>query len=76
MIFVSAMRRKEETVKYSPEAVTYTPTTYFTFYGYYTNLEPVVFSSDYYAQDKTYYIETNLFDTKSEISCPAFKCPY
>jgi hypothetical protein len=66
-IFVSAMRRKEETVKYSPEAVTYTPTTYFTFYGYYTNLEPVVLSSAYYSQDKTYYIETNLFDTNSEI---------
>ncbi len=39
---------------------------YGTFLGYYNNWYPTLNSPGYYRQDKVYFIETNLYDTKTE----------
>jgi hypothetical protein len=39
---------------------------YGNYYGYYNHYYPQVYSPGYYSVDKTYYLETNLFDLGSE----------
>lgn len=39
---------------------------YGTFWGYYNNLYPSVYSPGYYEEDKVYFIETNLYDAETE----------
>jgi len=39
---------------------------YGSYYGYYSHYYPVVYSPGYYSVDKTYYIETNFFDVKTD----------
>ena len=57
--------RKTETyhpgTAYSPVGYGY----YGSFYGYYNHYYPQVYSPGYYSVDKTFYIETNLYDLES-----------
>lgn len=39
---------------------------YGSYYGYYSYYYPIVYSPGYYSTDKTYYIETNFFDVKTD----------
>jgi hypothetical protein len=39
---------------------------YGSYYGYYNYYYPVVYSPGYYTTNKTYYIETNFFDVKTD----------
>ena len=36
------------------------------FYGYYSYYNPVMYDPGYYATDKNYYIEMNLYDAQTE----------
>jgi hypothetical protein len=47
----------------------YTPMSYGyygSFYGYYNYYYPVVYTDDYYSIDKSYYLETNLYDLATD----------
>jgi len=53
---------------YNPGTV-YTPMMYGhygSYYGYYNHYYPQVYSPGYYSVDKTFYLEANLFDLKSD----------
>ncbi len=39
---------------------------YGTFWGYYNNWYPYIYSPGYYDEQKVYYLETNLFDARTE----------
>lgn len=36
------------------------------FYGYYSNVFPLVYDVEYYTPDKTYYVESNIYDAETE----------
>jgi hypothetical protein len=42
------------------------PTKTISFYGYYSNVFPLVYDYNYYSPDKIYYLESRLFDTQTE----------
>ena len=69
-ILTVALINKETESRYVPGSVGYAPITRFGYYGrfggYYTTLFPSMYSPGYYAEDKTYFIETNLYDAKTE----------
>jgi hypothetical protein len=47
----------------------YTPMSYGyygNFYGYYNYYYPVIYTDDYYSVDKSYYLETNLYELASD----------
>jgi hypothetical protein len=39
---------------------------YGSYFGYYNYYYPIVYSPSYYTTDKTYYLETNFFDVKTD----------
>jgi hypothetical protein len=58
-----------KTVETYHPGTTYYPTNYGyygSYYGYYNHYYPQVYSPGYYSVDKTYYLETNLFDLASD----------
>lgn len=61
---------KETESRYVPGSYGYQPYPRFGYYGmfwgYYSYWYPQVYSPGYYVEDKTYYIETNLYDAKTE----------
>jgi hypothetical protein len=61
------IKKKEET-RYVPGSAQYMPywDYYGTFGGYYGYYGPRVYSPGYYTKDEVYYIETNLYDAKTE----------
>ena len=66
---VSLLDSKTES-RYVPGNVVYEPYPRYSYYHgfgrYYTYWAPTVYSPGYYTNDKTYYIEGNLFDVNSE----------
>lgn len=69
-IFTVALIDVKSEDRYIPPQ-TYSPLTpdfgyYNTFYGYYTYRYTVVYQPGYYRQDKTYIIESNLFDANTQ----------
>ncbi len=50
------------TSAYAPYSYGY----YGSYYGYYSYQYPMVSSPGYYTEDKTYYLETNLYDVESD----------
>lgn len=56
--------------RYVPGTYGYEPVTRFNYYGlfsgYYTYWYPRVYTPGYYTEEKTYFIETNLYDAKTE----------
>jgi hypothetical protein len=61
---------KETETRYVPGAGSYAPYPLFNYYGsfwtYYNYWYPRFHSQDYYTTEKTYFIETNLYDAETE----------
>ena len=67
-VLVLALLDTKTVESYHP-GTTYYPTSYGyynSFYGYYNYYYPQVYSPGYYSVDKTYYLETNLYDLTSD----------
>jgi hypothetical protein len=65
-IFVTSLLDKDESVRFTPGSTSYRPSTYYTWAGYYTNVQTAVAKPGYYTNSKTYFIETNMYDAKTE----------
>ena len=69
-ILTVALVDKETENRYVPGNQTYQPIPRFgyygTFWGYYNTWYPTLHSPGYYAEDKIYFLETNLYDAKSQ----------
>ncbi len=61
---------EETDTHYIADNVTYNPTLRFGFYGdfwgYYSHYSPMLYDPGYYAKDKVYFLETNMYDVDSE----------
>jgi hypothetical protein len=58
---------KQTESRYVPGTYGYAPMPmYNRFWGYYNYWGPTMYSPTYYTQDKIYYIETNVYDAKTE----------
>jgi hypothetical protein len=67
VLTLAVLDTKTET-SYTPGS-TYYPMNYGyygSYYGYYSHYYPVVYSPGYYSENKTYYIETNFYDVKTD----------
>lgn len=71
-IFTVSLLDEETSTRYVPGTTSYyTPYGmgygyYGGFYGYYSTIYPMVYEPGYYTTDKAYYIESNLYDAKTE----------
>ena len=69
ILTITLLDQQTET-RYVPGAATYAPAMRFNFYGgfysYYNYRYPAVYDPGYYTQDKTYFLETNLYDADTE----------
>jgi len=58
---------KQTESRYVPGSYGYAPMPmYGRFWGYYNYWGPMMYSPNYYTQDKIYYMETNVYDAKTE----------
>jgi hypothetical protein len=65
-IFTVVLKRKETSTRYVP-GETYAPAPYYGgYWGYYSNTYGTVYAPGYYVHDKTYYVESNLYEVASE----------
>jgi hypothetical protein len=66
-VFVAALLKKEESVGYTAGTTAYSVQPYQTYYtGYYTYWYPSVSTPSYYDHEKTYVMQSNLYDVASE----------
>ena len=69
-ILTVALLDKETETRYVPGNQGYAPIPRFgyygTFWGYYNTWYPTLYSPGYYEEDKVYFLETNLYDAKTE----------
>jgi pectate lyase len=69
-ILTVALLRQETESRYIPGAAYYNPGLrfgyYHRFWNYYSNWYPSIYSPGYYDQQKVYYLETNLYNAKTE----------
>jgi len=66
-VFVAALLKKEESVGYTAGTTAYSIQPYQTYYtGYYTYWYPSVSTASYYDHEKTYVMQSNLYDVASE----------
>jgi len=66
-VFVAALLKKDESVHYEPGKTAYAIQPYYTYYSaYYSNWYPTVSTKDYYAHDKSYFMQSNFYDAASE----------
>lgn len=69
-IMTVALIDKETENRYVPGGAGYTPIPRFgyygSFWGYYNNWYPTLYSPGYYEEEKIYFIETNLYDARTE----------
>ncbi|MBK6264422.1 hypothetical protein JKA74_05185 [Marivirga sp. S37H4] len=69
-ILTVALIDKETETRYIPGTYIYAPISRFGYYGnfwgYYNHWYPQVYDRGYYAEDKRYFLETNLYDADSE----------
>ncbi|WP_145718954.1 DUF4136 domain-containing protein [Chitinophaga japonensis] len=69
-ILTTSLIDKQSETRYVPGTAGYAPVPAFGwyrgFYAYYAHWYPVMYSPGYYVTDKTYFIETNLYDADSE----------
>jgi hypothetical protein len=70
VIMTLALIDKQTENRYIPGNAGYAPMPRFgyygSFWGYYNNWYPALYSPGYYEESKTYFIETNLYDAGSE----------
>ena len=67
-VLMLALLDSKKVESYNPGTV-YAPVNYGyygSYYGYYNYYYPVVYSPGYYSVDKTYYLETNLYDLAAD----------
>ena len=69
-VFVASLLKLEESVDHSPGSTAYAQMPYYShsgnYYGYYSNWYPTVSTPSYYSHDKTYFMQSNLYDVASE----------
>lgn len=69
-ILTVALLDEETETRYVPGTYGYTPMTRFGWYGrfrgYYTYWYPTIYDPGYYTEEKTYFLETNLYDVETE----------
>jgi hypothetical protein len=69
-ILTVSLLKKETNTRYTKGRNQYNPVqgSAYTgsFYNYYSHWYPLAYDNDYYKDDKTYYLETNLYDAKTE----------
>ena len=69
-VFIVALLNKDESVRYTPSTSAYTVTPFYTYtgsyYGYYSNWYSTAYTPSYYSQEKSYFMETNLYDVATE----------
>ena len=66
-VFVATLLKKEESVGYTAGTSAYSIQPYQTYYtGYYTYWYPSVSTPSYYDHEKTYVMQSNLYDVASE----------
>lgn len=69
-ILTISLINKETETRYIPGSYSYNPIIgynyYDNFWGYYSYRYPYSYDPGYYVQDKIYFIETNLYDVKTE----------
>jgi len=66
-VFVATLLKKEESLGYTPGTSTYSVAPYQTYYpGYYSYWYPSVSTPSYYDHEKTYFMQSNLYDVASE----------
>lgn len=69
-IMTVALIDKETETRYVPGNTGYAPVPRFgyyrTFWGYYNTWYPAMYSEGYYEEDKIYFIETNVYDARTE----------
>ena len=69
-VFVVSLLDKNDEIRYTSGGTHYTQQTYYswagTFFGYYSHYYSTVSSAGYYSNDKTYFMQSNLFDKASQ----------
>ena len=69
-ILTTSLLNKSSETRYVPGTVRYAPVPaygwYRGFYAYYAHWYPMVYDPGYYVTNKTYFVETNLYDARSE----------
>ena len=69
-VLTVALVDQETETRYVPGNVGYRPVTYYSWYGnfrrYYTYWHPILYEPGYYTEDKTYYLETNLYGVDND----------
>jgi len=69
-VFVASLLNKDESIRYVPGKSSYSMLPYYsytgTYYGYYNNTYETVVQPSYYAHDKNYFMQSNLYDVASE----------
>jgi hypothetical protein len=69
-ILTVALINKETESRYVPGNYAYQPVTRFGYYGrfwgYYTTWYPTLYAPGYYTDDRTYFLETNLYSVETE----------
>jgi hypothetical protein len=66
-VFVATLLKKDESIGYTPGTSAYSVQPYQTYYtGYYTYWYPSVSTASYYDHEKTYVMQSNLYDVASE----------
>ncbi|AQG81984.1 hypothetical protein [Spirosoma montaniterrae] len=67
-VLTASLIKSNTETRYVPGTLTYAPVGpyYSNFYGYYSRVYPMVYSSDYYTTLDTYFLETNLYEVGSE----------
>lgn len=73
-VFVASLLDKNDDIRYSSGGTHYTMRTGYawsgTFFGYYSHYYTTVSTPGYYSNDKTYFMQSNLFDKASqELMC-------
>lgn len=69
ILIISLLKKKTET-RYMRGASAYAPMAghgyYDDFYGYYSHWSPYAYNPGYYVKDDVYFLESNLYDSKTE----------
>lgn len=69
-VFVASLLKEEEEVRYNPGTTSYTIMPYYrwhgNFWGYYNHWVPSIYQPGYYSKDKSYFMQSNLYDVATE----------
>ena len=70
-VFIASLLKQEEDAHYTPGKTAYTvmptATYYGSYVGYYSYYQPTVTTPNYYSKEKSYFMQSNLYDAASEV---------